>query len=100
MGLPIYQPCRANNPAGTKLDAASRQEPRLFFDKGDVVRHVLLQLWRVVLEIDRDQGAVAERVDFLQAVPATTAKEVEKPAATACARKVRRFMDCWFRAWW
>jgi len=65
-----YRPCRGTNSAGAKLEAASCHQPRLFLDKGDVSHHVLLQLWRVVLEIDRDQGAVAERVDFLQAGPA------------------------------
>jgi hypothetical protein len=40
----------------------------LFLNEGDVFQHVLLKLGRVVLEVDGDEGAVAKRVDFLEAI--------------------------------
>ena len=47
--------------------SASGNRACLFLNEGDVFQHVLLKPGRVVLEVDGDEGAVAKRVDFLEA---------------------------------
>ena len=42
----------------------------MLFDEGDVFEHVFLELRGVVFEVDGNQGAVAEGMDFLEAVRA------------------------------